>query len=71
MSSKGVVAMNEFTYSVFVVDGEWTDATDPITDCLRFDGLGWDEACGLAKMGCDQGYQVSILRQDNRKGGNA
>lgn len=49
--------------SVIVVDGSFLDAVDPGASVVRFDGLAWDEALNLARLGLDQGLDI-VLRQE-------
>ena len=50
-------------YIVFLIDGAFVDAADAGTSVIRFDGLTWDEALNLARMGLEQGYDV-VFRQE-------
>ena len=50
-------------YTLFLIDGAFVDAMDPGTSVVRFDGLAWDEALNLARMGLEQGYDI-VLRQN-------
>jgi hypothetical protein len=56
----------ESCFTVVVIGGNWLDACEPGTDCLRYDGLTWDEACNIIKLSFDQKYQVALWRQDDQ-----
>lgn len=57
--------LEEMLFTVVVIDGHYTTVDQYREDSLQYDGLTWDEATELVRLGFMQGFEAVIWRTED------